>query len=91
MDAALLANRITLRVLMQNHPNGSLSTLADAVGRLLSWVKTWRTRLRAAAPDDPTVLFGHSPYALSYAALEHRNSFSGIMQKTTVETERGFP
>jgi hypothetical protein len=64
MDTALLADRITLRVLMQNHPNWGPSTLADAVGRSVSWVKKWRTRLRTAAPDDPTVLFGqsHAPH-----------------------------
>lgn len=60
MDAALLADRLTLRVLMQKHPDWGPSTLADAVGRSLSWVKKWRTRLRAAASDDPSVLLGHS-------------------------------
>jgi hypothetical protein len=46
---------------------------------LLRWVLTWW------APDE------RRPYALSYAALERGNPFSGIMQKPTAETERGFP
>ncbi len=56
MEAHWLADRTTLRTLLRTHPTWTTRDLAEATGRSRGWVKKWRTRLRAALPDDDTVL-----------------------------------
>jgi transposase InsO family protein len=60
MEAAWVADRITLRTLLREHPDWRLSDLAEAVNRSLGWVKKWVKRFRAAAPDDPAVVYSQS-------------------------------
>lgn len=57
MNVAWIANRATLRSLARDHPEWMPQDVADAVGRSVSWVKTWLKRLREAPPDDLPVLF----------------------------------
>lgn len=59
MEEHWIADRAALRALLRDHPDWSHSHLARTIGRSVSWVKKWRTRLRAAPPDDPTVLCVH--------------------------------
>jgi len=56
MDVQLIVDRGMLRRLLQTQPDWTVTQYADAVGRSRRWVKTWRHRLRAAAPDDTRVL-----------------------------------
>ncbi len=66
MEEQWITDRAALRALLQTHPDWTQSQLAQHLGRSVSWVKQWRRRLRAAAPDDPTVLWSRS--RASYAA-----------------------
>lgn len=52
-DAAWLADRTRLCRLLQTHPDWTTRDLADALARSLSWVKKWRTRIRAGATREP--------------------------------------
>jgi hypothetical protein len=45
---------------LRQQPDWSARTRAQHLGRSLSWVKKWRRRLRAAAPDDDSVLADRS-------------------------------
>ena len=49
-----------MRTLLATQPNWTLSDFAGAIGRSLGWVKKWVTRLRAAAPNDESVLQSRS-------------------------------
>lgn len=60
MEAQWIADRAMLRTLLRTHPTWTLHDVADAVGRSRSWVKKWVKRLRAASPDDMTVLHSRS-------------------------------
>jgi hypothetical protein len=60
MEAQWIADRQRLRHLLISRPDWSLQDYADAIGRSVSWVKTWRKRLRRAALDDEQVLLGYS-------------------------------
>lgn len=60
MEAQWMADRAALRALLREHPAWSHPQLARTIGRSVSWIKKWRTRLRAAPPDDPTVLWSRS-------------------------------
>lgn len=55
-----VAERAALRHLMTLHPTWTPAELAACLGRSKSWVKKWRTRFQAAAPDDRHVLFSQS-------------------------------
>jgi hypothetical protein len=60
-DRALLAD------LLQETPSASPHTLAQIIGRSLSWVKKWRKRLVEGDLHDPSVLCSrsrahHAPY-----------------------------
>lgn len=60
MNAQWVVDRRCLRSLLVLHPDWSVQDLADALGRSRSWVKTWTKRLRGAAAEDESVLYGHS-------------------------------
>jgi hypothetical protein len=60
MEEQWYADRSRLRALLATHPNRSNPELAAQLGRSVGWVKKWKRRLRAAPPDDETVLRGHS-------------------------------
>ena len=76
MEEQWLADRTTLRTLLRTHPHWTLQDLAEAVGRSRSWIKKWKRRLQAAAPDDDLVLHGlsrarkHPPPRLSQTVIE---------------------
>jgi hypothetical protein len=76
MEAQWLADRTTLRALLQTQPTWTLRDLAQAVGRSLGWVKKWVKRLRAAASGDLAVLQSRSrarkrpPAAISPLVVE---------------------
>src|SRR3712207_1417661 len=60
MEEQWYAARSQLRALLQAHPRWSNPELAAQLGCSVGWVKKWKGRLRAAPPDDDTVLRGHS-------------------------------
>ena len=60
MEAHWLADRTTLRTLLQTHPQWTTRDFAAAIGRSRGWVKKWRRRLRTAPPDDATILHSRS-------------------------------
>ena len=60
MNAEWLVDRQRLRALLDRHPDWTVQDFADALGRSRSWVKKWRKRLAQAAPEDQSVLAGHS-------------------------------
>lgn len=60
MEEHWYADRSRLRALLATHPQRSNPELAAQLGRSVGWVKKWKRRLRAAPPDDETVLRGHS-------------------------------
>ena len=49
METTWMYDRMQLYRLMQEHPDWSISRLAQALDRSMSWVKKWRRRFRAAA------------------------------------------
>ena len=60
MEAQWIADRRRLRSLLATQPDWTFPDLAGAIGRSLGWVKKWAKRLRAAAPNDDTVLQSRS-------------------------------
>jgi hypothetical protein len=60
MEEQYYADRTHLKYLMQEHPDWTVAQYMEATGRSRSWVKKWRKRIRAAHPDDDTVLQGQS-------------------------------
>jgi transposase InsO family protein len=60
MQDQYYADRATLRHLMRVRPDWTQQELATAVGRSVAWVKKWARRLRAAPPDDTSVLWSRS-------------------------------
>ena len=76
IEAEWSADRAKLRLALRDHPAWSVPQLAHQLGRSASWVKQWRQRLRAAAPDDEAVLHSRSrarkqpPPAVSPLAVE---------------------
>ena len=76
MEAQWQADRSMLRRLMQTQPAWTQRDYADAVGRSIAWVKKWTKRLRAAPPDDVTVLRSqscarkHAPPKLHQAVID---------------------
>jgi hypothetical protein len=55
-----LCDRVALRELLRDHPEYSRRQLAEALGRSVAFVKKWKKRLGAAAPDDERVLWSRS-------------------------------
>lgn len=60
MGEAWRADRQRLQNLLETRPDWTRQDLADATGRSLGWVKKWTKRLRAADPNDQTVLVSRS-------------------------------
>jgi Integrase core domain len=60
MEEEWYADRAALRVALRERSRAPAPRLAREVGRSVSWVKKWRRRLRAAAPDDEEVLHSRS-------------------------------
>lgn len=60
MEEQWMADRAALRALLHTHPDWTHLQFAQEVGRSMSWVKKWRQRLRAAPPDDLSVLWSQS-------------------------------
>jgi len=77
MEAQWVADRLHLRTLLTTQPDWTLQDLAEAVGRSLGWVKKWKKRLQAAAPQDEQVLQSqsrarmHPPPTLSPLVVDH--------------------
>ena len=59
-EAQLVADRAHLRKLLRSHPTWPYQEYADQIGRSYDWVKKWIKRLRAAPPDDESVLWSRS-------------------------------
>lgn len=77
MEEQWIADRAALRALLHTHPDWTKAQLAQEVGRSVSWVKKWRQRLRAAPPDDLTVLWSrsrarHTPPAKTHPLVVER-------------------
>ena len=76
MEEQWYTARSQLRVLLEVHPTWSNAELAAQLGRSVGWVKKWKRRLRAAPPDDDTVLRGlsrarkHPPPAISQVVVD---------------------
>jgi transposase InsO family protein len=76
MEEEWYAGRAALRLALRERPRAPAPRLARELGRSLSWVKKWRRRLRAAAPDDEGVLHSrsrarrHPPPALDGAVVD---------------------
>ncbi len=76
MEAQWQADRSMLRRLMQTQPTWTQRDYAESIGRSLAWVKKWTKRLRAAPPDDVTVLHSqscarkHPPPKLHHAVID---------------------
>ncbi len=76
MEEQWYADRSQLRALLVAHPEWSTPELAARLGRSVGWVKKWKRRLRAAPPDDDTVLRGlsrarkHPPPAISQVVVD---------------------
>jgi Integrase core domain len=76
MEEQWLADRTTLRTLLRTQPTWTVQDLAHAVGRSRSWIKKWRSRLRAAPPHDDHVLHSrsrariHPPARVTQAVVE---------------------
>jgi hypothetical protein len=67
MEAQWIRDRALLRSLMTQSPQWSHPQYAQAAERSLSWVKTWKVRLKQAPRDDMQVLLSrsrahHAPY-----------------------------
>ena len=60
MEERLYADRAALRCLMRTHPDWTQQEWAAHIGRSVGWVKKWAQRLRAAPPDDSSVLWSRS-------------------------------
>ena len=60
MEADWVAKRSMLRHLITLHPTWTPADLATCLGHSESWVKKWRRRFKAAAPDDQQVLRSRS-------------------------------
>jgi hypothetical protein len=76
MEETWIADRSTLRHLLNLHPNWTHPQFADCLHRSLSWVKKWRKRFAQADPTDLTVVFGlsrtrHTPLPPMDQRLEH--------------------
>lgn len=77
MDEQWVVDRARLRLLLRQHPEWTTRQLMDATGRSEGWVKKWKKRLRQAAADDLTVLWGrsrarHTPCKQVPAEVEER-------------------
>jgi hypothetical protein len=72
MEEEYFADRALLRRLMQTHPDWTQQEYAAQTGRSLSWVKKWRQRLRAAAPNDQAVLHSRSRARKAYHQWDAR-------------------
>jgi Integrase core domain len=60
MEDQYYADRATLRHLLRTHPEWTQKEMAASIGRSVAWVKKWAQRLRAAPPDDTSVLWSRS-------------------------------
>jgi transposase InsO family protein len=60
MEELWRRDRVLLEQLLRRHPDWTVPQLAAEVGRSVSWVKTWRKRLREADPADLNRFSSHS-------------------------------
>jgi hypothetical protein len=60
MEEQLYADRAALRCLMRTQPQGTQQEWAAHLGRSVGWVQKWARRLRAAPPEDSSVLCSRS-------------------------------
>ena len=70
METIWVADRIRLYQLMREHPDWSISYLAQVLGYSLSWVKKWRRRLRDMKHPQLEMFQSHS------RAPKHRATIS---------------
>lgn len=60
MEEEWMRDRALLCDLLQEAPDASPRTLAQAIGRSVSWVKKWRKRLAEGNSGDPSLCCSHS-------------------------------
>jgi hypothetical protein len=60
MEEEWMRDRALLADLLQETPSASPRTLAQIIGRSISWVKKWRKRLAEGDPQDLSLLCSHS-------------------------------
>jgi len=60
METTWMFDRMQLYKLMQQHPDWSISRLAQALNRSISWVKKWRRRFREAVDLTLTTFLSRS-------------------------------
>ena len=60
MEEEWMRDRALLCDLLKEAPDASPRTLAQAIGRSVSWVKKWRKRLAEGDPHDPSLFCSHS-------------------------------
>lgn len=53
-------DRANLHRLKSDHPDWSLSQLAQSLNRSKGWVKKWLRRFKQASQNDPTIFLSHS-------------------------------
>jgi hypothetical protein len=80
MEATWQADRTALRMLLRIHPDWTNQDLADTLHRSRGWVKKWRTRLRSASPDDPTIICSRSRARIHPSATVHPTVVERILE-----------
>ena len=60
MEEEWMRDRALLCDLLQEAPDASPRTLAQAIGRSVSWVKKWRKLLAEGDPHDSSLFCSHS-------------------------------
>jgi hypothetical protein len=80
MEAQWQADRAMLRRLMQTQPTWTQRDYAESIGRSVAWVKKWTKRIRAAPPDDVTVLRSQSPVRKHLPPKLHQSVIDRLLE-----------
>ena len=85
METIWVADRIRLYQLMREHPDWSISHLAQVLGYSLSWVKKWRRRLREMKYPQLEMFQSHS------RAPKHRTAISQWLRSVILTLRDSLP
>ena len=85
METIWVADRIRLYQLMREHPDWSISHLAQVLGYSLSWVKKWRRRLREMKYPQLEMFQSHS------RAPKHRTTISQWLRSVVLTLRDSLP